>query len=115
MPRAESRAARVAGVRTRLELGDEIFEVVHLVRQINGMLPFGVERLFGGGLLFLPRVDQHVQAELLVREPVEILRQCRTLADDVLTHPRQLGEVAGDSIGFRAHVRHDRPERDRGA
>ena len=58
----------------RFELGDQVFEVIDLVRQIHGMLLFAGERLFGIGLFFLPRVDQHIQAELLIRQAVEILR-----------------------------------------
>ena len=57
-----------------LELADEILEVVDLVRQVRGVLPLGVERLLDGGLFLLPLVDQHVEAQLLVRESGEVAR-----------------------------------------
>src|SRR5579863_1264794 len=82
-------ARRIAGragrrIEAGLELGDEILEVADLLRQVHGTLLLGGKSLLGAGLFFLPRVDQHVQAKLLIREPVEILRQRRAFADNVL-------------------------------
>src|SRR5580692_7141138 len=57
-----------------LELGDEVLEVVDLVRQVRGALPLRVQRLLDRGLLLLPLVDQHVEAQLLVRQCGEVAR-----------------------------------------
>ena len=69
-----SRAARVRTIEVRFELGDEILEVVDLMRQIGGALPFGIQCLLGDGLFVLPLVDQHVHAQLLAPEQGEIAR-----------------------------------------
>ena len=98
-----------------LELADEVLEVVDLMRQVRGALPLRVKRLFGGGLFLLPLVDQHVEAQLLVRECGEVARQFGVFGVDVLAHAQQLGEIAGERIGLRAHLRHHGAEHDRGA
>src|SRR5579864_131594 len=61
-------------VEALLELADEVLEIVDLVRQVRGMLPLRVEGLLDRGLLLLPLVDQHVQAQLLMREGGEAAR-----------------------------------------
>ncbi len=113
---ARGKASRTGGgIEVLFESGDEVLEIVDPARQVDGALLFARERLLGGGLLLLPCVDEHVQAQLLVREPVEVLRQCRALGDDILAHPRKIGEVAGERIGLRAHVGNHGAERNRGA
>src|SRR5580700_12289791 len=62
------------GVEPLLEPADEVFEVVDLVREVRGVLPLRVEGLLDGGLFLLPLVDQHVEAQLLVRECSEVAR-----------------------------------------
>src|SRR5579862_3139378 len=62
------------GVEPLLELGNEILEVVDLMREVRGALPLGVKGLRDGGLFLLPLVDQHVEAQLLVRERGEVTR-----------------------------------------
>src|SRR5580704_7051793 len=61
-------------VESLLELADEVLEVVDLMRQIRGALPLRVERLLDGSLLLLPLVDQHIEAQLIVRERGEVAR-----------------------------------------
>src|ERR1700730_15632616 len=61
-------------VEALLELGDEVLEVVDLMPQVRGVLPLRVEGLLDGGLLLLARVDQHVEAQLLMRERGEVAR-----------------------------------------
>src|ERR1700722_3097428 len=56
------------GVEPLLELADEVLEVVNLVGEVRGVLPLRVEGLLGGRLFLLPLFDQHVEAQLLVRE-----------------------------------------------
>ncbi len=103
------------GVDVRLELGDEILEAVDLMRQVGGALALRVQRLLGGRLFALPFVDQHVHAQLLAAEQGKIAREPLALAVDVLADAQQVGEVAGDGVGLRPHLRHHRAERDRGA
>jgi hypothetical protein len=55
-----------------LELGDEIFEIINLMGEVGSVLALAVERLFGDGLLLLPLIDEHVHAQLLAREQVQI-------------------------------------------
>src|SRR6202035_3905819 len=55
-------------VEALLELADEVLEVVDLMRQVRGAVPLRVERLRDGGLFLLPLVDQHIEAQLIVRE-----------------------------------------------
>src|SRR5580658_3863394 len=62
------------GVEPLLELADEVLEVVDLMREVGGVLPLRVEGLLDGGLLLLPLVDQHIEAQLLVRECSEVAR-----------------------------------------
>ena len=62
------------GVEALLELADEVLEVVDLMREVGGVLPLRVEGLLDGGLLLLPLVDQHIEAQLLVRECGEVAR-----------------------------------------
>ena len=52
--RAASRAARDCRVEALFELGDQIFEIVGLLRQIGGARALGGERLLALGLLLLP-------------------------------------------------------------
>src|ERR1700719_683972 len=61
-------------VEALLELADEVLEVVDLMRQVRGALPLRVERLRDGGLFLLPLVDQHIEAQLIVREGGEVAR-----------------------------------------
>ena len=63
-----------SGVEPLLELADEVLEVIDLVRQLCGVLPLRVERLLDGGLLLLPLVDQHIEAQLLVGECGKVAR-----------------------------------------
>ena len=71
------------------ELGDQILERVDLVRQVGGALALGFERLFGGGLLLLPLVDENVHAQLLATEQIEVMRQAVAFVDDVFAHPKR--------------------------
>ncbi len=57
-----------------LELADEVLEVVDLVGEVRGVLPLCVQGLLDGGLLLLPLVDQHVEAQLLMRQRGEVAR-----------------------------------------
>src|ERR1700730_7998947 len=61
-------------VEALLELADEVLEVVGLMRQVRRALPLRVESLLDGGLLLLPLVNQHIEAQLLVREGGEVAR-----------------------------------------
>ena len=48
---------------------------------------------------------KQVHAQLLAAEQVEIAREPLAFGDDVLAHAHQIGEIAGDRVGLRAHVR----------
>src|SRR5580692_2839718 len=61
-------------VEALLELADEVLEVVDLMREVSRVLPLRVKGLRDGGLFLLPLVDQHVEAQLLVRECGEVAR-----------------------------------------
>src|SRR5208282_2167520 len=54
--------ASLAGgaIESLFELGDEILQIVDLMRQLRSALPLRVERLLGGGLPVLPLVDEHI-------------------------------------------------------
>ena len=66
-------------------------------------------------LLLLPFVDQHVHAQLLAPEQIEIVRETIVFGDDILAHGQEIGEVARERIGLAAHVRKHGAERNRGA
>ena len=109
-------ALRVAGSSARFELGDEVFEVVGLARQIGGSRPLGFERFFGRRLLFLPFVDQQIQCAAACgrarrdRGPgarVSLTIPLRTLSE--------IGEVAGNRIGLARMSGNHAAERDRGS
>src|ERR1700733_7562947 len=62
-------------IETRFELGDEVLDVVDLVREIGCVLLLDAERLLRNGLPLLPLVDEETHAQLVAPELIEIVRE----------------------------------------
>ena len=63
--------------------------------QIGRPDPLRLKRFPGGRFLFLPFVDQQVQAQLVAAEHVEIARNPLVFADDAFADFGEIGEIAG--------------------
>ncbi len=74
MARAEFARRPRCRIEICFKLGNEVLQAVDLMRQFDGVLLFGGECLLGACLFFLTGVDQHVEAQLLGRQLIEILR-----------------------------------------
>src|SRR5579859_5892769 len=82
LDRALQRARRTrCRIEVLLELGDQVLEIVDATRQIDRALLLAGQRLFGSGLGFLPGVDQHVEPQLLRRQPLQIAGKRAALGD----------------------------------
>ena len=82
--RAGGRACRPGGaVEALLDLADQIFEIVDLAGQRERLLPLGLHRLLGLGLLFLPLVDQQGDALALLGERRHVALQPLLLLGDL--------------------------------
>ena len=103
------------GIEAAFELGDEVLDGVDLARKVRGALPLGVERLFRDGLLLLPFVDEQRQPKLLMPQQIEVPGEAVAFVDDLLAHAHQIGQIAGQSVGLRAHFRQHGAKRDRRA
>ena len=78
--------------------------------------PFGVERLLGGRLLLLPFVDQARSCVAARGQAYRESRASRSCSAAIsLRSVSEIGEIAGQRVGLRAHVGNDRTEHNRGA
>ncbi len=78
-------------------------------------MPLGIERLCGSRLVLLPFVDEKRQPQLIASEQIEVPGEAIALIGDFFAQAYQIGKIAGQRIGLRAHFRHHGAERDCGA
>src|ERR1051326_806198 len=67
-----------------LELGDQVLEIVDAARQLDGALLLSGQRVFGSRLRLVPGVDQHIEPQLLRRQPTQSARPRAALGGDAL-------------------------------
>jgi len=103
-PRAFASGAS-GGVERLLELRDQVFEVVRLLRQIGGARSLGGERFLALGFLLLPFPDQRAHASALAFERGHLALEPVAFVGDFLAHFKQRAQIAGERLNLMAHFR----------
>ena len=110
-----ARRAACRAVEALLDFADQIFEIVDLAGQHERLLPLGLQRLFGFGLLLLPLSTSRAM-RWRSSASAATSRGSRSFSlGDLLADPHQVGEIGGQRLGLHAHFRHHRAEHDGGA
>ena len=114
--RSADRAAPAGAVEALLDLSDQIFEIVHLAGQHERLLPLGLQRLFGLGLLFLPLARS---AGRFAGVPRSARRRRGPGGPSRRRSPcgcaRRSARSAASASACTPHLRHHRAEHDGGA
>ena len=98
--------ARLArgGVEALFELGNQIFEIVHVARKIAGARPFRIERLLTFSQLLLTFFHQRCHACALAIKRGNLNFQLVALRVNFLAHGEQFRKVVGERFHLVPHL-----------